>query len=177
MGRPTVASKLTTRDEAEVGIDAQSAASLADTIEVAAKAIDEARQDADGRPLAVRVRVACAPDVYRKVVDRLEQFRFELAAAAGHQVWVEKIKPQCGGETEKAPSAIMGDAASELRATLAEFGSDPDAVKDIFAAGDFGKLRKVLPTDLRNFLDDRNYDDIFDLASVLLSAGRGEEDQ
>ncbi len=161
----------------EVAVGAQAAVSTADAVELTVQAIDDARQEADHRPLAVRVRLACAAGVYRQVTEDMERFRFELAAQAGNQVWVEKIKPEHVGETREEVPAITGDALSELRGTLADLRSDPEATKAIFAGGDCGKLRKVLPPDLRNVFDEQNHDDFFDLATVLLSAGTGEVDQ
>jgi DNA repair exonuclease SbcCD nuclease subunit len=160
---------------AEVVVEAQAATSLEHAVDIAAEAIDDARTEADGRPLAVRVRPTYASDVYRKVAENLEQFRFELVARAGDEVWVEKIKPQHVGEAQEEAPAITGDAVSELRATLADLRSDPEVTKAIFAEGDCGRLRKVLPGDLRNVLDDKNHQDIFDLAAVLLNAGQREE--
>jgi DNA repair exonuclease SbcCD nuclease subunit len=160
---------------AEIAIDVQAAVAKADVLSLASQAIDDARQEADGRRLAVRVRLACGADVYRKAVEDLEQFRFDLAAKAGDQVWVEKIKPQYVRATRETAPTITGDAASELRATLADLRSDPEEIEAIFADGECGKLRKLLRAELRDVMDEKNYDDIFDLATVLLSAEPGEE--
>jgi DNA repair exonuclease SbcCD nuclease subunit len=159
----------------EVVVEATSAASMEDAVDLASKAIDDARQGADERPLAARIRVACTANVYAKLAVNLEQFRFELAARAGDQVWIERIKLSQPEETVGETPAFSGDAASELRRTLAEFRSDPEMIKAVFAVGDCGKLRKVLPEDLRNILDATDHDDIFDRASVLLSTGSGGE--
>jgi DNA repair exonuclease SbcCD nuclease subunit len=160
---------------AELTVEARAATSKAEALDITAKAIEDARQEVEDRPVAVRVRVACAPDVYRQVAEDLVQFRFDLAAQAGNQVWVEKIKPQAIEETQEAAPAITGDAASELRGSLADLRADPDATKATFAEGDCGKLCKLLHGDFRKVLQDQNLNDIFELATVLLSAGQTEE--
>jgi len=157
-----------------VVVEAHAAPTMEEALNTAAKAIDDAREEADDRPLGARVRLACSPGVYRHVAQDLEQFRFNLASLAGNQVWIEKIKLQLVGESQESASAITGDAASELRATLSDLRSDSEKIEAIFAEGDCGKLRKLLHAELRYVLDDQNSDEIFDLATVLLSAGPGK---
>jgi hypothetical protein len=160
---------------AEVTVHAETVATIADAVDNAAKAIDDARQEADARPVAVRIRMACADELYRQVAEDLEQFRFELAARAGDQVWVEKIKLEQVGETREVAPAITGDATSELRVTLSDLRSDAEATKAIFAAGDCGKLRKMLPPDFRGIFSGDNDGDIFDVAALLLTSGALED--
>ena len=101
----------------------------------------ETRQGADGLPLAVRVLLSCLETVYRQVAEDLDQFRFELAARSSDQVWVEKIKPQQVADSPEAVPDITGDAATELRATLAELRSDPKRSRHL-AAGDAANSEK-----------------------------------
>lgn len=160
---------------AETVVDAMAATSLADAVDIATRTIDDEKQGADGRPLAVRVRLSCSANMYRLVAEDLDQFRYEIAARAGDQVWVEKIKPRQVEKTQEAAATITGDAASELRVTLADLLSDPASIKAIFTEGECGKLRKVLTGDLRNILDEPDHKDIFELASAFLNAGSSEE--
>jgi exonuclease SbcD len=160
---------------AEAPVNAQAAATVAEALDTAAEAIDDARQEAEGRPLAVRIRLACVDEVYQKVAENLEHFRFELASRIDDDVWVEKVKPELVDQAQEGGPVVTGDAATELRATLADLRSDPEAIEDIFADGDCGKLRKVLDEDLRGTLDAAHHHDIFELATVLLSGTPAQE--
>jgi exonuclease SbcD len=162
---------------AEVAVDAVAATSLADAVESAAKTIDDERQDTDGRPLAVRVRLSCSATVFRLVADDLDHFRYELAARVGEQVWVEKIKPRQVDEAEEQVPTVSGDAASELRATLAELRADPEALRAVFSAGECSKLRKALLNEHRTMLDGKDCDEIIEMAAVFLGGGPMEEDE
>jgi DNA repair exonuclease SbcCD nuclease subunit len=162
---------------AEVSVDGVEASSLTDAVDIAVRTIDDERQNAEGRPLAVRVRLTCSASIYRRVAEDLDQFRFELAARAGDQVWIEKIKPKQVDEPGEGAPTITGAASSELRATLEEYRSNPEAIKAVFSAGDCGRLRKALPSELRNILDDKNYDEIVERATVFLGGSLKEEDE
>ncbi len=175
---------------AEVPVDSAAAESREEAMDAAVKALADARDQAEGRPLAARVILSCCEAVHRQIAENMTEFRFDLAGQAGPGVWVEKVKLALVGEEQRVVSTVTGDAASELRAVLAEFRSDPAAAKGIFSSGDCGRLRKLLPLGIRDVreisrdgiseevreLFDANRDDIFDRAATLLSGGGKAED-
>jgi hypothetical protein len=111
------------------------------------------------------------------VADDLDHFRYELAARVGEKVWVEKIKPRQVDEAEEQVPTVSGDAASELRATLAELRADPEALRAVFSAGECSKLRKALLNEHRTMLDGKDCDEIIEMAAVFLGGGPMEEDE
>jgi DNA repair protein SbcD/Mre11 len=159
-----------------VAVDAAEAGSSAEALDATAKALADARDQAEGRKLAARILLSCCDRVHRQIAENMAEFRFDLAGQAGLSVWVEKIKLTIVGDKQEFEPVLTRDADSELRAVLAEYRSDSEAAQALFGAGDCGKLKKVLPTEIRGvFGDDR--DEIFDLAAMLLRGGdKAEED-
>lgn len=172
-----------------VPVDAPDVASTDEALDASVKALTEAKDLADGRSLAARVKVSCIDAVYRQIADNLEQFRCDLAGQVGSDIWVEKIKLTNISEERQLESTITGDAASELRAVLAQLRSIPGAAQSVFAAGDCGKLKKVLLPEVRDVreatgkgmsevcdLFEANRDEIFDRAEMLLRCNAQSED-
>jgi DNA repair exonuclease SbcCD nuclease subunit len=174
-----------------IHVDAAICTSLDDALDSAVRAIGDAREQAEGRPIAARLLVSCGDAVHLTIANNLERFRFDLAGQFSADVWVEKIKLRRMDEKRGDVSVITGDAASELRAVLTELQADAGAARDIFAAGDCGKLAKLLPPEIRfvhALSDDNanercdifasNLDEIFRQAETLLGSGNhGEDDQ
>lgn len=153
---------------AVVAVDAANALSMDGALDASVKELGEARTQADGRPLAVRVELSCGNAVYRHIADNIEQFRFDLAGQVGSDIWVEKIRLELVGDEQETDSTVTGDAASELRGVLAELQANPAAGDAIFATADCGKLKKALGPELSKvFTEDR--DEIFNLAAAFLS--------
>jgi exonuclease SbcD len=152
-----------------VAVDASAAESVADVLESARVELSAARDRADRRPVAARVVISCSESVSSSLAADAEQFRADLRGQAGAEVWIEKIKitPICTAPVEEP--TLSEDADSELRAVLAELGSQPDDARGVFAAGECGKLMNRLPTDLRNAFE-QSWDDVFARASALLQA-------
>src|SRR5205814_618506 len=100
---------------------------------------------------------------------------FDLAGQAGGDVWIEKIKLVCAEEEPIAEPTLTEDAVSELLAVLAELRGDGESAKAVFASGDCGKLRNVLPANLRGVFES-DLDGILDRAGSLLAIGRAEGD-
>jgi len=155
-------------------VNATEAGSTAEALDAAVNAVADAKVQAEGRPLAARVVLACRDVLYRQLAKDLKQFRFDLAGQAGGDAWIEKIKLAIVGEKESAEVTFLGDAAAELRSILTELRSDLHAARSVFASGDCGKLMHLLPPELRDVLDN-NRDDIFDRATALLGAGASEQ--
>jgi DNA repair protein SbcD/Mre11 len=172
---------------AEVKVDASEAESVDVALDAAGSAIADARDQAEGRPLATRVEITCRDTIHRQLAGNLEQFRFDLAGQSATDIWIEKIKLALVREDERIDSTVMGDAASELRAVLAEVEANPAAFQEILAAGDCGKLGKALPSQIREVREpndsskvhnifDANREDIFERAAMLLRGdGMAEE--
>jgi DNA repair protein SbcD/Mre11 len=154
----------------EVAVDAAEAASITEALDAAVKALADARDQAEGRHLAARIVLSCCDAVHRQIAENMTEFRADLIGQAGPSIWVEKIRLAIIGAKQDSEPVLTGDADSELRAVLAELRLDPEAAKAIFAAGDCGKLKKLLPSELRGVFSDRR-DDIFDLAATLLRGG------
>lgn len=152
---------------AVVSIKVGAGCSFEQAVEATADAIEEKRLDADGRPIGVRVELTCEADLFRRLADGLDGFRFELAALAGDQVWIEKVRPRLPATSPNTSIGLAGDAASELHTTLAEMRADPSTPKQLFARGDCDNLRKKLPSDFRKLFDDQ-HEEIFDLAMAFL---------
>jgi DNA repair protein SbcD/Mre11 len=152
-----------------VAVDALTAESVVDVLELARTELSDARDRADGRPVAARVVISCSEAVGSSLAADPEQFRADLRGQAGADVWIEKIKitPICTAPVEEP--TLSEDAASELRAVLAELRSQPDDTRAVFAAGECGKLLNRIPPDLRNAFE-QSWDDVFTRASALLQA-------
>ena len=150
-----------------VAVDASTAESVADVMESALAELTDARDRADGRPLAARVVISCSESVRSYLAANPEQFRADLRGQAGAQVWIEKIKIALLDTAPVEEQTLSEDAASELRAVLDELRCQTDDARAVFAAGDCGRLLNRLPPDLRNAFE-QSWDDVFARASALL---------
>ena len=75
-----------------VAVNAAAAESVADVLESARAELSDARDRADGRPLAARLVISCSESVSLCLASDPEQFRANLRGQAGGDVWIEKIK-------------------------------------------------------------------------------------
>jgi DNA repair protein SbcD/Mre11 len=153
-----------------VAVDAAAAESVADVLESARAELSEARDSAEGRPLAARVIISCSESVRLCLASDPDQFRAELRGLAGGDVWIEKIKITTPTRAIQVDEPTLSeDAASELRAVLDELRCQPDDARAVFTAGDCGKLVNRLPPDLRATFE-QSWDEVFDRAAALLEA-------
>jgi exonuclease SbcD len=159
-----------------ITVEATEAVSKSETLGAVVKALEDARDQAEGRPLAARIMLSCREPVYLQLVENMAQFRFDLAGQAGTNLWVEKIKLANVGAKQESEPPLTGDADSELRTVLAELRSDPKATQELFGIDDCLKLKRVLPTELKNLFDDHR-EDIFDLAATLLRDNANAEER
>lgn len=150
-----------------VAVDAAAAESIGDVLESARAELSEARDSADGRPLAARVDISCSESMSLSLASDPEQFRADLRGQAGGDVWIEKIKVTPIRVAQAVEPTLSDDAASELRAVLDELRSQPDDARAVFAAGDCGKLMNRLPPDLRAAFE-QSGEDVFSRAAALL---------
>ena len=152
-----------------VAVNAAAAESVADVLESARAELSDARDRADGRPLAARLVISCSESVSLCLASDPEQFRADLRGQAGGDVWIEKIKVAPTRTAQAEEPTLSEDAASELRAVLDELRSHPDDARSVFAAGDCGKLVNRLPPDLRAAFE-QSWDDVFARTLALLQA-------
>jgi DNA repair exonuclease SbcCD nuclease subunit len=156
-----------------VHVNAATAESVSDALESARTTIAEARDNADGRPLAARVIIRCSESIALSLASNPEQFSADLRGQVGGDVWIEKIKLAHSRVARADLATLSEDASSELRAVLDELQSRPDEARAIFTSGDCGKLLNRLPHDLRAAFE-QSWDEVFDRASALLRAGAAE---
>jgi len=113
-------------------------------LEAGVRALEQARDAADGRLLAARVRVTGASAAHAELVRGAEAIAWELRAAAGDGVWVEQVR------VRPAPTrrAVEGDdVLAELERALASAAGDPDALEGL--ADELAPLAAKLPAELR----------------------------
>jgi len=150
-------------------VDASEHERLADVKAAVDDAISEARGKAEGRPLAVRVEISLRPETYVEISKNPVEFRLDLAASAGRDVWIEKVKLVRAAVAETAGFTLEDDARAELFGALTALRSDTE--KDPFAEGDLGKLRKLLPADILKSFDSQQSEVWERAAALLQSAG------
>lgn len=156
-----------------VAVNAATAETVADVLESARAALSDARDGADGRPLAARLVISCSESMSLSIAADPEQFRADVRGQAGSDVWIEKIKLAHTPAPQAEEPTLSEDAASELRAVLDDLRSQPDDAKAVFAAGDCGRLLNRLPPDLRAALE-QSWSDVFARASALLQSRPSE---
>jgi hypothetical protein len=156
-----------------VAVNATAAESVADVLDLARVELSDARDGADGRPLAARVVISCTEPMSVCLAADPKQFRADLRGQAGSDVWIEKIKLAPARAAQADEPTLSEDAASELRAVLDELRSQSDDARAVFAAGDCGKLVNRLPPDLRAAFE-QSWGDVFARASALLQARSSE---
>jgi DNA repair exonuclease SbcCD nuclease subunit len=156
-----------------VAVNAASAESVGDILESARSALSNARDGADGRPLAARLVISCSDSIGLCLAADLEQVRAELRGQAGADVWIEKIKLATLAAARTDEPTLSEDATSELQGVLEELRSQPDDTQAVLGAGDCGKLINRLPPDLRAALE-QSWDDLFARTSALLLSRRSE---
>ena len=159
-----------------ISLKAPAAESAADVVEAARVAIADARDGSDGRALAVRVLLHCPQSVGALLAKDPEQFRAELCAQAGGDVWIEKIKLAPFRAAQVQTPTLSADATSELKAVLDELQSERELGGAVLTSGDWAKLMSRLPSGVRAAFDER-WDDVFARASALLEANTSGPDQ
>jgi DNA repair exonuclease SbcCD nuclease subunit len=106
--------------------------------------------DADGRPVAVRVRLVGSTALFDLIEgrpQRLMQTVLEIAGeTAGDDLWLEKI--QNGTTPLEELSSTPNDTATDLTPILDEIAAKPQAITDALGA-ELGALRAKLPEDLK----------------------------
>jgi len=139
--------------EVDVGGSADTPdAAVDEALSRVAGALQQALDDADGRPVAVRLILTGVSAAHAELQAEREHWEQEFRAVAtglgGAGVWLEKLVLHT--RSPRSVSGVADDALGGLLTTLAALKSSPDdeALADL--AGDFSALSRKLPADLRS---------------------------
>lgn len=107
-------------------VDLSAAADLRGSLEAVRQAMEQALSDADGRPLALRLRLVGTTPLHGELALKRASFREEvetLAAGMGGDVWLEKLslgtKPPAAADNVVDPT-VAGQLKSEILALVAD---------------------------------------------------------
>lgn len=117
-----------------------------DLLTQAAETIKQSVDEADDRPLAIRIQVEGATAAHEKLAQQSDQWMGDLRAVANEQgqVWIEKIKLQTTPLPDDAPPPE--GALAELLAVLREVRADDAQIAEL--AKELAPLRSKLPSEL-----------------------------
>lgn len=123
---------------------------------------------ADGRVLAVRIRITGTSTAHRVLCGDPEHWTNEIRAAVadlGTQIWVEKVL--CHTRTPIDLEALLthDDPVADLLRTLRGLRDDPDGLGDFLP--EFSDLRNRLPAEYRQLDDALDLDDPTSLITLL----------
>jgi DNA repair exonuclease SbcCD nuclease subunit len=108
-------------------------------------------QTADGRPLAVRVRISGFCPAHTVIASRMEQWTNEVRAAAidvgAGRIWIEKVKLQTALPRNIDQAEWAEGPLGELIRYIEELEADDAALTEL--SGELSELRKKLPNELR----------------------------
>lgn len=131
-------------------VDLTGAATETTLIERLRAVLAQSASNADGRPVAVRIRLVGSTALFDLIEgrpQRLMQTVLEIAGeTAGEDLWIEKI--QNGTTPLEASSIAPDDAATDLTPILDEIAAKPQAIADALGA-ELDALRAKLPEDLK----------------------------
>lgn len=133
----------------ECVVDLTDAAEMRDVLERTRKSIEIERTSADGRPMAMRIRLEGSTSISDKIAaypERLEQQIKALGAEiAGDELWIERIENAAVGKLELkstlSDNSIFGKLLKDILATP----DNPDEIsglKDVIA-----DLRQKIPSE------------------------------
>lgn len=121
------------------------------TSELLARVEEEIRtieQSVDERLLAVRVELVGACKVHHLIHRDLEQWRNEIRAVAGANVWVEKIKFATSSPSTTVSLQERDDAFALLMKGIGQLENDPSELEEI-AKTLFTEFEQKLPAEIR----------------------------
>lgn len=145
-----------------VDVDAMSAASADDVVDLCRARLAAEIQAAEGRPIAARLRVTGASPAHAELMADPERWHNALLATAidlaSDGIWVEKVLLQTDSPVSTAQLAERSDALGQLVRSLRSARSDDAELDELLEL--FADLRAKLPAELREGeralrLDDR----------------------
>jgi DNA repair exonuclease SbcCD nuclease subunit len=120
-GRPVLSERvLDVVRWAVVDVDASALAHVDDVLNDAVDALSGAVMAADGRLLAARVRVVGASPAHAALLREARRFAWDLRAAAGDGVWIEKVQARTTPVVTPAAAVDADDALASLASAFAE---------------------------------------------------------
>lgn len=131
-------------------IDLAGAVAEADLVERLRAGLVHAMDDAEGRPVAARIRLSGATELFELIEgrpQRLLQTVLEIAGEiAGDDLWIEKI---VNGTTPlDAVDVVSDDTTTDLYPILDEIAANPQSIVDALGV-ELAALRAKLPEDLK----------------------------
>ncbi len=141
---------------ARVEVDAAEAVSADDVVDLVRIALESELVDAEGRPLAARVRVSGASRAHDELMRDVERWRNALRLSATDiapdSVWLEKIEIATDPLLDLSALGGREDAIGMLARSLRDLRADPDRLAAL--AESFADIRGKLPPELRSPEDD-----------------------
>ena len=134
-----------------IAVDATGLDTGYDVVDAAAAGLEQALEQAGGRPLIARVEVSGGCRAHEDLGSDPERWTSEVRAAAadstGGQVWVEKVKLETQPPAGDGARTPVAGPVGELLRHLDEVREDPDR---LLALGEvLADLEKKLPRELR----------------------------
>jgi DNA repair exonuclease SbcCD nuclease subunit len=134
-----------------VEVDAAAAASADDVVDLTRDHLLAALSEAEGRPIAVRVRVSGVSRAHEELMADVERWQNNVRTAgmevAIDDVWIEKVLVQTDPHGAASLLADRHDAVAELMRTLRAASDNEDRLAELAAL--FSDLRSRLPAELR----------------------------
>jgi DNA repair exonuclease SbcCD nuclease subunit len=149
-------------------VDVAHAESGDEVVDGVREALTHEAEAAEGRLLAVRVRVVGVSRVHRELSDDPESWKNQIRAAVadlGGEVWVEKIRFDTRLPMDLDALLARDDPVAELLRTLRSLREEPEALAEFMPF--FGDLKSKLPHEYRQLDDALNLDDPTALAAML----------
>ncbi len=131
-------------------VDASAIAHHDDLLDRVRQRLAEAADEADGRPLAVRVEITGASPVHRQLAAEPGRFENEIRGLAHDvdavPVWIEKVKLRTSLPPNVEQALAADGALAELIAYLAQLRTDPQQLATL--AAELQPLLEKLPPEL-----------------------------
>jgi exonuclease SbcD len=141
---------------ADSAVDISSAEDFNDVLAAMRGAVEASVEAADGRLLAIRLRLTGTTDLHDQLIAAPERLLAEARAAAAGvgsaQVYVEKIKLGTAPTVAAATRRERQDALGEMQRLLDEAADDPD-IREMIEK-DIRRLAERLPHEIRESADD-----------------------
>lgn len=136
---------------AVVDVSVRGARTRGEVIETVREALEGAAAEADGRPLACRIRLEGRCPVHGRLVrdpeDLLHQVRAVALDAGDEWIFVERLEVATRPELDAKAMRQRQDYLGQLQRALEDAGSDPDLMAQL--RDDVGKMANRLPPDLK----------------------------
>jgi DNA repair exonuclease SbcCD nuclease subunit len=113
-----------------IELDLAAHGSLGEILSCAETAFGSALDEAEGRPLAIRVLLRGQTKLHAELFRREAHLRAELQALAlgfgPGRIWIEKVRVQAESTPAENVGTALGDVLSDLNALMAEAPTDPE---------------------------------------------------